>query len=522
MTSDPTPNPSEDVTDSGAPAPEANDESTVEVNAAEESTENAAADPAQATPATPPPPAAEESAGEAAGESKKKIQIGRNRRDLQGNEITSSRPQLAGDAAVNEDLTPAPRRAEPVPTPSVRDPLSDDLQKEIDAALGGASIDEMMDAGTRSDVEIAVETKLRATVVRIDQENVFFSLGGRNQGVAPLRTFGEKPPEVGEAMEVIVSGEGADDGLFELAIPGSAVQVADWADLAEGTVVEARITGANTGGLECMVNNIRGFIPASQIAIFRVENFAEYINKKLTCVVTEANRRRKNLVLSHRAILEREKEESRKELMATLQVGQVHEGIVRSLRDFGAFVDLGGVDGLIHISQLSWERVEHPKDVLQENQKVSVRIEKIDPSTGKIGLSYRTLQEHPWSNISERFPTGSTVAGTVSRVAKFGAFVKLAAGVEGLVHISELAHEHVRQVGQVVQEGQEVEVKILSVDEENQRIGLSIKANIEKPAEPEAEEPEEEAAPRERPKRNTPLKGGLGGGSGGDQFGLKW
>ena len=315
----------------------------------------------------------------------------------------------------------------------------------------------------------------------------------------------------------------AEDGLYEVTVPGAALDVADWSDLVEGAVVDARITGANTGGLECMVNTIRGFIPASQIALFRVENFADYIDQKLPCVVTEVNPKRKNLVLSHRALLEREKEEARKQLLETLEPGQTHEGTVRNLRDFGAFVDLGGVDGMIHVSQLSWDRVNHPNEVLQEGQKVRVKIEKINRETGKIGLSYRDLLERPWTNIEEKFPVGTTVKAPVSRTAKFGAFVKLTSGVEGLIHISELAHQRVRRVEDVVREGQEVEVKVLSVDADAQRIALSLKATL-----PEPEKPAEEAAAADPTrelavaKRKGPLKGGFDRPSGGEQFGLRW
>ena len=225
------------------------------------------------------------------------------------------------------------------------------------------------------------DTRRRATIVNIRGDNVFFSLGaGRNEGFVSVRQFKETP-SVGDALDVIIVRMNQEEGLYELRLPGAAMDVDDWSDLEEGTVVEARVTGANTGGLECMVNTIRGFIPASQVALYRIENFADFIDKRLTCVVTEANPRRKNLVLSHRAILEREREVERKEKLTALSVGDVVEGTVRSLRDFGAFVDLGGVDGLIHISQLSWDRVNHPSEVVNEGDQVSVRIEKIDPAT---------------------------------------------------------------------------------------------------------------------------------------------
>jgi small subunit ribosomal protein S1 len=317
-----------------------------------------------------------------------------------------------------------------------------------------------------------------------------------------------------------------DDGLYEVTVPGASTVVGDWSDLVEGAVVEARVTGSNTGGLEVLVNHIRGFIPASHISLFRVDSFAEYIGQKILCVVTEVNRRRRKLVLSRRAVLEREREDARRRLLEQIEVGQTREGVVRSLREFGAFVDLGGVDGLIHISQLSWDRVEHPSEVLKEGDRIKVRVESVDLQTGRVGLSYRNLLEHPWSNVERDFPAGAIVTGVVSRIAKFGAFVKLAPGVEGLVHISELAHQHVHQVSSVVKEGQEVEVKVLSVDPQEQRISLSLKGALPEPAEePSLVGGEEEgppARPLAAPKPLRPLKGGTDRQSGGEKFGLKW
>ena len=193
-------------------------------------------------------------------------------------------------------------------------------------------------------------------------------------------------------------------GCTNCSFPARSAHVEDWSDLVEGSTVEARITGANTGGLECKVGSIRGFIPASQVAVFRVEDYAEFLEQKLLCVVTEVNPRRKNLVLSRRAVLEREKEEARQQKLASLEVGQVAEGVVRKFMDFGAFVDIGGIDGLVHISQLSWDHINHPSEVLQEGQKIRVKIEKIDPQTGKIGLSHRDMLEHPWHHIRREVP----------------------------------------------------------------------------------------------------------------------
>ena len=364
-----------------------------------------------------------------------------------------------------------------VTPPSRRQPLPPDLEQEMEAAFAGASMEQLVSGAPGAaavGTEIEVDSNLRGIVVKIHGDNVFFALDGHNEGVASLRQFTD-PPQLGMELNVVVSRYHAEDGLYELRVPGSSIDVEDWSDLAEGAIVEARVTGSNVGGLECMVGHIRGFIPASQIEMFRVEHYPEYYEKKLLCVVTEANERRRNLVLSHRALLEREKEEQRTKLLEELQVGDVREGTVTSVRDFGAFVDIGGLDGLVHISQLSWDRIAHPSEVLQAGQKIRVKVEKVNRETGKIGLNYRDLLDHPWTNVEAKFPVESMVKGVVTRTAKFGAFVKLAPGIEGLIHISELAHHRVLQVTNVVHEGEEVEVKVLSVDAESQRISLSLK-----------------------------------------------
>jgi len=244
-------------------------------------------------------------------------------------------------------------------------------------------------------------------------------------------------------------------------------------------------------------------------------------------VVTEANQRRGNLVLSRRAVLERQREEKRKEQLEKLEPGVELEGVVRSLKDFGAFVDLGGVDGLIHISKMSWDRVQHPSEVLEEGQKVKVKIDTIDKQKGKIGLSYRDTLINPWDTAEAEFGVGSVHQGTVTKIAPFGCFVKLAPGVEGLVHISELAHHRVSKVDSVVSEGDQVEVKVLSFDRDAQKIGLSMKAAQQPAADTKPSEHAEDPAeplrePEVKPSHAGPLKGGNNRETGGERFGLRW
>lgn len=457
------------------------------------------------------------------------IKIG-SRRD---GETGPSKPVLASAApeapeqhepgsASTRDLMP-----ETPVVPSKRGRLSEELEKEIDEALGGMSLDDILTAETKKPAAAASDNKMHGTIIRIDRDMVFVVMGGRNEGMIPLIEF-KTPPEVGQQIDVVVRRFNSNDGIYELGLPGAATSVDNWEQLEVGTVVDAKVTGANTGGLEVTVGGMRGFIPVSQIALYRVENLGEFVGQRLQCIVTEANPARKRLVLSRRSLLEREKEESKAQILKSLEVGQVREGIVRKLMDFGAFVDLGGVDGLIPISQLSWDRIKHPSEVLTEGQKVQVRIEKIDEATKKISLSYRELTEHPWKTVSDKFHAGQIVKGVVTRTAEYGAFVKLAPGVEGLIHVSELAHHRVFQVTNYAKPGQEVEVKILSIDPAAQKMSLSLKATLAPPPGKETNKPkpeEEEEETRREPvvaKRHVPLKGGIKRKSGGEQFGLNW
>lgn len=467
--------------------------------------------PAPVRPAKPPADSKADAAPKPKGQSKKG---------------GKGKPEIGRKSETGVIKTP-PAVAPKVEVPSVRQALSPDLEDELNAALGGADLDSMLigDESLQVGHSLTEGQRISGKVVKSRDEFVFISLGGPNEGMLPSAQF-EEEPEPGAQVEVIVRGYSQEEQLYELTLPGNAVEVSDWTDISEGEVIEVLVTGSNTGGLECKVGSVRGFIPASQVAEYRVENLADMVDQKVLCVVTEANERRGNLVLSRRAVLEREKKEKRQERLAALSIGDAVEGTVTKLMDFGAFVDIGGLDGLLHISQLSWERVNHPKEILEEGQKIQVRIEKMDEQTGKIGLSYRSLQEHPWKDIDSRFPVGSLANGTVTRIAEFGAFVKLATGVEGLVHISELAHHRVSNVGNIVSEGQEVEVKVLSVDESSQRMSLSMKAAIAAPKQEENAnaKPEEETPPPKPvlPKHEGPLKGGTGTSSGGEQFGLKW
>jgi predicted RNA-binding protein with RPS1 domain len=421
------------------------------------------------------------------------------------------------------------------PPPNIRSQLSPELQQEMDAALAGGSLEELIEnsATVAATTELAPEARVTGRVVSVREGDVFVDLGGPQQGVVPAQQFGETPPEVGAQLELVVLKFDSDQGMYQLSMPAAAMDVGNWDEVKEGQIIEVTISAVNKGGLECTVAGIRGFMPMGQISSYRVENPEEFVGQRLACVITEANRRRKNLVLSHRAFMERERKELKDKLLAEIAPGQIREGIVRSLQEFGAFVDLGGADGLIHVSQMSWDRIAHPSEVMQVGQKIKVRVEKVNHETGKISLIYRETSTNPWNEATTKFPVGSKAKGTVSKLMQFGAFVKLTPGVEGLIHISELGHGRVFRVSDVLSEGQEVEVKVLSVDPDAQRISLSLKALLPPPEKPQPQRrpdppppPEptpEELKRRERRQREAAeLKGGISGPSGGEKFGLKW
>ena len=430
--------------------------------------------------------------------------------------------------AANEDDTPV--------IPGRRQKLTATMEAELDRAMGGLSLDDLMSGSEASGQEggLEPESRHRGRVVALRRDEVFVEFGGREQGCLPARSF-ETPPQPGETIEVIVQRFNPEEGLYDLTLPGMSVELGNWDEVHEGMLVDAQVTGHNTGGLECEVNHLRGFIPVSQISLYRVEDLAQFVGQRFACLITDANASRKNLVLSRRAVLEREQEEKKQTFFESLAPGQVYEGTVRKIMDFGAFVELGnGVDGLLHISQLSWGRIKHPSEVVQEGQPIRVRVEKYDRETGRIGLSYREIMiENPWTGAAGKYPHNTIVRGKVTRLMEFGAFVELEPGIEGLVHISELSHKRIWRASDVVKEGDEVEVLVLNVNPEAQRMSLSIKGLAKpEPTKKEKEEAQEaelghhvpmvgEAKKPGRPS-NQPLKGGLGRSAGGDSFGLKW
>jgi small subunit ribosomal protein S1 len=393
--------------------------------------------------------------------------------------------------------------------------LDADIEKELEEAMGGLSEKEIYAAPTASPPAASGDAgtdnkRKKGRVLAIHGPDVFVDVpGGRSQGVLPAGQFPDGPPAVGAEVEFHIEGYDAANGLLLLARQGAA-QTADWSSVAVGMIVEARVTETNKGGLAVDVNGIRGFMPISQIDLYRVEDTQQFVNQRLRCLVTEVNPTERNLVVSRRALLEKEREENREKLWQELAEGQVRDGVVRSIREFGAFVDLGGVDGLLHISEMSWTRIKDPSSVVHAGQTLKVVVLKIDRERRKVSLGLKQLTSSPWDNVESKYPPNSLVKGKVTRLADFGAFVELEPGVEGLIHISELAPQRVRHVAEIVQPEQEVQVMVLNVDPAQRRISLSLKAALSKEQESLADETEPDGeAPSAKP-RNLTLRGGIG------------
>jgi small subunit ribosomal protein S1 len=475
---------------------------------------------------------------------------------------------------MNDDIKPL----EGDPQFRPQNELDVDLEKEISDALGDASLEQLIGNSAPAgggDGEINLIARkvtssgqklYHSVVTAIHGDDLFVDLGGKMQGLLTTGQFSEDDPlpEVGDEVEFTITGRTTSDGLAILARSG-AVETASWDSLEKGQVVAGTVTGHNKGGLELKINGLRAFMPLSQIerhSQVDSEDLSSYHNQKMTAVVVECNSRDKKFVVSHRQYVEAEAKKNRANLLENLQEGDTVTGTVRSIMPYGAFVDLGGLDGLLHVREMAYarvndpneivsigqelsvkilkidreeeklslslkaatsdpwlavgtnyhegdlvtgkitrlmdfgaflelepgleglipiselsftKRVNHPKEVVAEGQEVSVRVLSVDPSRQRVSLSLKQVGDNPWVGAAVRWPVGSKVEGLVMRTADFGAFVQLTKGVEGLIHISELSDKHVSRVGEVVREGDTVEVKILDVDEDNRRISLSMK-----------------------------------------------
>lgn len=494
--------------------------------------------------------------------------------------------------------------APPVPnTPPVPNIRQDDpeLEQEIQEALGDLSLVELYGNGS-SETPMGDKPRQESTaegirfgsVVSVDTTGLFIDMGGKSQGFLPSEELEEgESCKVGDQVQVAVVGYDQRDGLILLS-KKTADQQLLLSNLKEGDRVEAIVTGTNKGGLELTIKGLSAFMPLSQIDVIRITEPESLIGQKMICEVTDVEHGDKNIVLSRRNVLLAAEAEQREKTLAELEVGQLRHGVVRGLMDFGAFVNLGGVDGLIHISEMSWARIKHPSEILSEGQgvdvlvteidreknrialslrkaggdpwstveqnypvgtrhqaqirnladfgafaelepgvdglipisemtwagrirhpsdvvkqgaMVEVEILKLDPDKRRMSLSMKQVQQNPWDNVSEKYVVDGKYTGTVAMVTDFGAFVTLEQGIDGLVHISQLSDSHVRRTSDIVSQGQEVTVKVVSIDIDNQRIALSMKEDGSAAKQEDTKATRNEAPAKQKKKR--PRRGGL-------------
>ncbi len=319
---------------------------------------------------------------------------------------------------------------------------------------------------------------IKGTVVQITEADVCVDIGYKTEGRIAREDLADQDVKLGDEIEAEVLKSKDSDGYVSLS-QRNIINRKVWDELVakyeNHEVVEAVAKDVVKGGVIARINGVRAFIPASQIALRFIDNLEQFKGQTLRLHIIELDQQKKRIVASRKSVLLEEEKSKKEEAWNKLEVGKVVEGVVRRLTNFGAFVDLDGIDGLIHVTDLSWGRVKHPGDVVKPDQKVLVKILSLDEENQRIQLGLKQTSEHPWENIEEKFPVGSVVEGKVVRITAFGAFVELADGLDGLVHISQCALNRINKVEDAVHVGQDVRVKVLSVNPEDRRISLSIR-----------------------------------------------
>jgi len=340
---------------------------------------------------------------------------------------------------------------------------------------------------------------VKGKVVKIDKDEVLVDVGFKSEGVIPLNELSirnnVKPEDilkVNDEIEIMVLQKEDQDG--RLLLSKKRAEVEQNFDRIEkiyekGDTVEGEIIECVKGGLIVDIG-LRGFLPASLIDVRKIKELESYIGEKCVCKIIEVDRNRNNVVLSRKVIIEDERREQRKEILSNMEIGQVKKGVVTSIADFGAFVDVGGVDGLVHISELSWNHVKHPSEVVTVNQEVDVEILDIDYEKQRLSLGLKQTQKDPWLERIKKYSVKGIVKGKVTRIVKFGLFVQIEEDLEGLVHISELSQEPVKRPSDIAKIGDELEVRIIDIDFDKRRMAFSIK-QVENPEEAEEEEEKE-------------------------------
>jgi small subunit ribosomal protein S1 len=366
----------------------------------------------------------------------------------------------------------------------------EEWQQELESALEGATeFDPISVVGP----DVTVNEIVEGRILRVEGEFVLVDVGYKSEGIIALGEWeeGEPPPTPGQRIKVLIEDIEDAIGLLDDArgmitlSKRKAQKIEAWKQVMDAVHEEDIVTGVVSrkikGGLLVDIG-VSVFLPASQVDIRRPADIGDYIGRTIQCKVLKIDEARRNIVVSRRALIEEEREEKKRELLSTLQVGQRRRGVVKNIADFGAFVDLGGIDGLLHITDMSWGRINHPSELVSIDQELEVQILHIDYDKEKIALGLKQKQASPWENVEDKYPVGSRVKGEVVNVMNYGAFVKLEEGIEGLVHISEMSWtKRVSHPSELVQIGDEIEVIVLGINKEKQEISLGMKQTQDNP-----------------------------------------
>ena len=465
-------------------------------------------EPALAETATPEPVAADEAdAATAVAEPK-----------ATDDEVTTQDEPAPAESA-------APDEVAPVDEAVSSDEAAAPVEPEPEPKAEPTTMAELMESPDNEVKSLKHGDVVEGTVVRIDPDEILVDFGGKSEGVVSNRELmnrrgprdgDEARPEiqVGNEVLVYVLQPESPEGHAVLSLRRAGLE-RKWRAMQErfdaGEIVEARVIDHNKGGLIVDLG-VRGFVPISQIVDFPrrprdeqprdaaqeiAEKLQPFVGRTLRLKILEVNRKANRLILSEKVALYEERREKRDELFSSLETGQRVTGVVRSIAPFGVFVDLGGIDGLVHKSELSWNKVNNPETAYQIGDEVEAEVIDINHERGRISLSIRRLQPDPWQESVAKYKIGDVIDGTVTKLVNFGAFVRVEEGLEGLIHISELSHQRVAHPGDVVQEGQEVKLRIISLDSERHRLGLSLKQAEDRPAPaPREERPRRDRAPR--------------------------
>ena len=359
-------------------------------------------------------------------------------------------------------------------------------------------MEEFLNQEEASSKRLAHGDIIDGVVVRVDPDEVLVDVGSKSEGVISSRELGTREagtPDLraGDHIKVFVLQPENEDGNVVLSLRrarAESVWIKAQDQQVSGEMMDAEVREQNKGGLIVNILGLRGFLPTSQVSRTYSSNLQALVGQRIGVKILEVNRKRNRLIVSQKAAFDEDRARQRGELFDKLKIGDEIHGKVSGLTTYGAFINLGAADGLIHISELSWDRVANVGDVLQVGQDVQVKVIKLDPETSRISLSLRQLGQDPWDHIEKRFPPGAIVEGEVTKIKKYGAFLQIGDGIEGLLHISELAWEHVEHTEDVVQVGQKLRVRVLQADRSRRRISLSLKQVLEPPAGGRVEEAE--------------------------------